>query len=71
MPYDLCYAQGAILNKQDNEAPSCSHFWTGRAISITYHKYVAVALSIQHAVRMRRIVIRGLFGFTLFVSIMT
>ena len=31
MPYDLWYAQGAILNKEGNDAPSCSHYCTGKS----------------------------------------
>jgi hypothetical protein len=37
-----------------------------KAISITYSECLPVALVIQHAVRMRRIVICGLFGCTYF-----
>ena len=39
-----------------NEAPSCSHFWSGKAKFITYSEGVFVDLLIQHAKRMHRIV---------------
>jgi len=38
-------------------ARSCNHCCSGRAISITYSEFVFVALSIQHAMRMRHIVV--------------
>ena len=51
------------------EARSCNHFCTGRAVSITYSECVFVALRIQHAMRMRRIAIRGLPGSTVFFHV--
>jgi len=44
------------------KARSCSHCCSGKAILITYFDCVFVALVIQHAKRMRRIVICGLSG---------
>jgi hypothetical protein len=38
------------------EARLCNHFYRGKAISITYSEYVSVALVIQHAMRMLRII---------------
>ena len=38
------------------EARSCHHCSSGKAIGITYSKCVLVALVIQHAIRVRRIV---------------
>jgi hypothetical protein len=38
------------------EARSRNHFYCGKAISITYYECVSVALVIQHAKRMHRII---------------
>ena len=45
---------------------SCNHCCSRKAISITYSRYVYVALGIQHAVRMGHTVICGLFGLQYF-----
>jgi len=51
------------------EARSRNHCCSGKEITITYSEYVSVALVIQHAVRMRRIiVICGLSDCTIFFS---
>jgi hypothetical protein len=42
------------------KAPSCVHFCKGKTISVTYCECVFVALVVQHAMRVRRIVIRDL-----------
>jgi len=53
--------------KRNREARSCNHFCNGSAISITYSECVFVALGIQHAMRIRYIVvICGLPGSTNF-----
>ena len=39
------------------EARSCNHYCYGKAISITYFECVSVALVIQHAMRMLRIML--------------
>jgi hypothetical protein len=48
------------------EAHSRNHCCHGKAISITHCECVSVALGIQHAMRMRRTVIGGLSGSTVF-----
>jgi hypothetical protein len=39
------------------EARSCNHYYSGKAISVTYSKCVFVALDIQHAMPMRHIIL--------------
>jgi hypothetical protein len=39
------------------QARSCNHCCRGKAISITYTECVSVALFIQHAMRMRSIIL--------------
>ena len=51
------------------EVRSCNHCGSGKAISITYSESVAIVLGIQHAMRLRHIVICGLPGFTIFYYI--
>jgi len=48
------------------EARSCHHCCSGKAISIAYYECVFVALVIQHAKRMHRVVICGLSSSTIF-----
>jgi hypothetical protein len=42
----------------------CNHCCSGKAVSITYSQRVSVALRIQHAMRLRHVVICGLSGST-------
>jgi len=66
-----------LLNKianerrdSNNEAPSCNHYCSGKAISITYYECVSVALGIQHVTHMRRDSTCGLSGSTTFFHIL-
>ena len=49
---------------RNNEARSCDHCCSGKAVSFTHSECVFVALGIQHVKRVLRIVIRGLPGST-------
>ena len=55
--------------QRNTETRSRNHCCTGKAITIMYYECVSVALLIQHAKSMRRIVICGLSGFTIFFRI--
>jgi len=46
--------------KCNNEARSCNHCCSGKAMSITQVVCAFVALGIRHAMRMRHIIICGL-----------
>ena len=48
------------------EVLSCNHCCSGKAVSITYSKFVFVTFIIQHAVRMRHTVICGMPRSTVF-----
>ena len=57
------YVQGST------EKCSCNYCCSEKAVSITYSECVFVALCIQHAMRMRHIVICGTSGCTIFFHI--
>jgi hypothetical protein len=48
------------------EAPSCNYCCSGKALSITYSEVTFIALGIRLAMRVRRIVVCGLYGSTIF-----
>jgi hypothetical protein len=49
--------EGQCTYKRNIEARSRNHFCREKAIRITYSEYVSVALVIQHAKRMRHIIL--------------
>ena len=55
--------------QHNTEENSCNHCCSGRAVSITHSECMFVALCIQHAMRMRHVVICGLLGSTVFFHI--
>ena len=56
---------------RNNEVRSPNHCCSGNAISITYSKCMSVALLMQHAMRMRDIVICDVFGCTIFFHVIS
>jgi len=59
----------ALYVSRNIEARSRNHCCHEKGISIAYSERVSVALAIQHAKRMRRIVIYGLSGCSIFFHI--
>jgi hypothetical protein len=53
------------MNKRNIEARSRNHCCREKAVSITYSECVSVALVIQHAMRMRRIILSSVSGLAL------
>jgi len=47
--------------KCNNEARSCNYCCRGSAVIVVYSECVSVTLFIQHAVRMRRIILSSVF----------
>jgi hypothetical protein len=62
---------GNVRKKRNIHARSHNHSCSGKAISVTYSECVLVALGIQHAMRIRHIVIRGLSGSTTFFHVIS
>ena len=59
--------QQPLYVQSNIEVRSCNHCYRGKAITITYSECESVALVIQHAKRMRRIILSsGLTGLTYF-----
>jgi hypothetical protein len=57
--------------QRNNEALSCNYCCSEKAVSITHPKCAFVALGIQHAMRIRHIVICGLPGSTVLFHIIS
>jgi hypothetical protein len=75
----VCCVTNTDINKQDrqctynpnNETRICQHCYCAKAIYITYSECLFVALGIRHAMRLRRILICGLSGSTIFFHIIS
>ena len=79
---DSCVFTSVLLHQYDKarqtvyvwrntEPLSCNHCCCGKAISVSYSGYVFVVLGIQHAMRMRHIVICGLPRSTILFHIIS
>jgi len=58
-------------HKRNIQARSCNSCFSGKAISVTYYECVLVLFGIQHAMRMRHIVICYLPGSAIFFDIIS
>jgi hypothetical protein len=61
--------QSASYVWRNIQAQSYNHFCSGKATNITYRECACVALGIQHAMRLRHIVICGMAWSTVFYTL--
>jgi hypothetical protein len=61
----------AMYVQRDIYARSCNNCCGLKAICITYTDYVSAALVIEHALRMRHIVIYGMLRYTIFFNVIS
>jgi hypothetical protein len=59
------------VRKRNNEARSCNHVYSGKAMGIAYSECVFVALGTQHAMRVNHIASCGLHRSTIFSHIIS
>jgi hypothetical protein len=71
MLLNLLLTKQQYAYKRHIEARSRNHCCLGKAISVTYSECVFITLVIQHAMRVRRIVIFGLSVSTIFSHIIS
>jgi hypothetical protein len=60
-----------VYVQRNTDARYFNHYFTEKAMSITKHECVFVALDIQYAIRMRHTAICDLFGLTIFFYIIS
>jgi hypothetical protein len=56
-----CLVNKTVYVQRNTEALSCNHYCCGKAINITYSECMSVAVGIQHAKRMRTILLSSVF----------
>jgi len=63
------WTRHAMYASRDTEALSCNRWYGGKAISITYAECAFVVFGIEHAIRMRNIIVCGLSGSSIFSTL--
>ena len=57
------------MEKRNNEERSCNHCCSGEVITVTHPECVSVSLVMQHLMRMRHTLIRGLVRSEIFLHL--
>jgi hypothetical protein len=57
LPRGVTFNKGQLTYKHNNKTISHKHYCCGEAVSVAYSGCVSAALAIQHAMRMRHIVL--------------